>query len=142
LPVTPSISIQIQLNEIKDYTIANGIEQLVAAGLWSLAIVLFCTSIAIPLLKLFGLIWLIWSTHAGSERRRVLKPRLYRVIEEIGGWSSVDIFTITIFMPLMQFGGLLSVHAGTGAPPFLAVIVVTMLAVRCFDPRLMWDNVA
>ena len=69
-----------------------------------------------------------------------MKTRVYRLIVEIGRWSNVDVFTIAIFLPLMQFGSLLSVHAGTGAPAFLAVIVLTMFAVRFFDPRLMWDN--
>jgi paraquat-inducible protein A len=41
----------------------------------------------------------------------------------------------------MQFSGLVSVRAATGAPAFLAVIVLTMLAVHMFDPRLIWDPV-
>jgi paraquat-inducible protein A len=101
--------------------------------------VIFCTSIAIPLLKLCGLTWLVWTTHRHSERGLVLKTRIYRVVSEIGRWSNVDVFTIATFLPIMQFGSLLSVHAGKGAPAFLAVIVLTMLAVRFFDPRLMWD---
>jgi paraquat-inducible protein A len=134
------MSVQLQLDETKNHTIAAGIEQLIGAGLWPLAAVIFCTSIAIPLLKLCGMTWLIWSVHRGNARRLVLKTRLYRVIEEIGRWSNIDVFTIAIFLPLMQFGGLLSVRAGLGAPAFLAVIVLTMLAVRVFDPRLLWDN--
>jgi paraquat-inducible protein A len=133
------MSVQIQLNQVKNHTIAAGIEQLFSSGFWPLGVVIFCTSIAIPLLKLFGLTWLIWTTHQHSARGLVLKTRTYRVISEIGRWSNVDIFTIATFLPIMQFGSLLSVHAGTGAPAFLAVIVLTMLAVRFFDPRLMWD---
>ena len=113
-----------------------------SAGLWPLALVIFTASIAIPLLKLIGLTWLIWSARHGSARRLVLKTRLYRVIKEIGRWSNIDVFTIAIFLPLMQFSGLVSVRAATGAPAFLAVIVLTMLAVRVFDPRLIWDPVA
>jgi paraquat-inducible protein A len=134
------MSVQIQLNQVTNHTIASGIEQLLSAGLWPLAILIFCTSIAIPLLKLCGLTWLIWSVRHHSDRRLVVKTRVYRLIVEIGRWSNVDVFTIAIFLPLMQFGSLLSVHAGTGAPAFLAVIVLTMMAARYFDPRLMWDN--
>lgn len=134
------MSVQIQLNEMKDHTIAGGIEQLFGAGLWPLGILIFCTSIAIPLLKLCGLTWLIWSIRRRSSRWLITKTRIYRLIVEIGRWSNVDVFTIAIFLPLMQFGSLLSVRAATGAPAFLAVIVLSMLAVRYFDPRLMWDN--
>ena len=135
------MSIDIQLGETKRHTIASGVEQLLSAGLWPLALVIFTASIAIPLLKLTGLTWLIWSARRGSSRRPVLKTRLYRVIREIGRWSNIDVFTIAIFLPLMQFSGLVSVQAAKGAPAFLAVIVLTMLAVHVFDPRLIWDPV-
>lgn len=135
------MSIDIQLGQTRDHTIANGVEQLLSAGLWPLAAVIFTASIAIPLLKLVGLTWLIWSARRGSSRRLVLKTRLYRVIKEIGRWSNIDVFTIAIFLPLMQFSGLVSVQAAKGAPAFLSVIVLTMLAVRLFDPRLIWDPV-
>jgi paraquat-inducible protein A len=135
------MSIQLQLSEAHNHTIANGIEQLFAAGFWPLGIVIFCTSIAIPLLKLFGLTWLVWSARRPSSRGLVFRTRVYRVILEIGRWSNVDVFTIARFLPLMQFNSFLSIQVGKGAPAFLAVIVLTMLAVRCFDPRLMWDGV-
>jgi paraquat-inducible protein A len=135
------MSIDIQAGETKTHTIASGVEQLLSAGLWPLALVIFTASIAIPLLKLTGLTWLIWSAKHGSSRRLVLKTKLYRVIREIDRWSNIDVFTIAIFLPLMQFNGLVSVQAAKGAPAFLAVIVLTMLAVHFFDPRLIWDGV-
>jgi paraquat-inducible protein A len=135
------MSIDVQLGETKRHTIAKGVEQLIGAGLWPLAAVIFTASIAIPLLKLIGMTWLIWSARRGSSRRLVFKTKLYRVIKEIGRWSNIDVFTIAIFLPLMQFSGLVSVRAATGAPAFLAVIVLTMLAVHVFDPRLIWDHV-
>lgn len=134
------MSIDTQLGQVHGHTIAGGIEQLVTAGLWPLACIIFTTSIAIPLLKLVGLTWMIWSVRHHSATRLVFKTRLYRIIGEIGRWSNVDVFTIAIFLPLMQFNPLVTVQAAIGASAFLAVIVVTMLAVRFFDPRLMWDQ--
>jgi paraquat-inducible protein A len=69
----------------------------------------------------------------------VLKTRLCRLIDEIGRWSCVDVFTIAVFLPIMQFHGMVSTNAANGAPAFLLVVVVTMLASHAFDPRLMWD---
>jgi len=133
------MSVDLQLGSVRDHTIANGVAQLLGAGLWPLAAVIFTTSIAIPLLKLAGLTWLIWSVRHRRARHLVFKTKLYRVIREIGRWSNVDVFTIAIFLPLMQFDGLVSVRAATGASAFLAVIVLTMVAARLFDTRLLWD---
>ncbi|HEX5326983.1 MAG TPA: paraquat-inducible protein A, partial [Acetobacteraceae bacterium] len=134
------MTIQNQLGSLSDQTIAYGVLMLVQAGFWPLAAVIFTTSIFIPVAKLLGMSWLLWSVHRRSASRLVAKARVYRFIEAIGRWSNIDVFTIAIFLPIMQLGGFVSVRAGGGASAFLAVIVLTMLAVRVFDPRLLWDH--
>jgi paraquat-inducible protein A len=121
------------------HRIVDGIRELFQAHLWPLGVLIFCTSIAIPLLKLAGLSWFLISIRQRNGRRLVLKTRLCRLIDEIGRWSCVDVFTIAAFLPLMQFDGIVSTNAANGAPPFLLVVVLTMLASHTFDPRLMWD---
>lgn len=133
------MSVQDRLGTLKLHTIAAGVMDLIGAGLWPLAVIIFTASIGIPMLKLLAMSWLIWSAHRGSTRRLATKSRLYRVIHEIGRWSNIDVFTLAIFVPLFQLGGFVHVSVGLGAPAFLAVIVLTMLAVRVFDPRLLWD---
>ena len=130
---------QLQLGHVQGHTIFSGIERLAGAHLWPLALLIFCTSIAIPLLKLVGLTWFLISVKRGSGRRLVVKTKLYRIIDAIGRWSNVDVFTIAVFAPLMQFGQLASVRAAPGAMAFIAVVVLTMIASRAFDPRRMWD---
>jgi paraquat-inducible protein A len=46
----------------------------------------------------------------------------------------------SILVALVQFGQLASVYPGPGAIAFAAVVILTMLAARSFDPRVMWDN--
>ncbi|MGH8149424.1 MAG: paraquat-inducible protein A [Steroidobacteraceae bacterium] len=133
------MSTDVQLGELVPHRIVDGIRELYQAGLWPLGILIFCTSIAIPLLKLAGLGWFLLSIRSRSRGRLRFKTRLYRLIDEIGRWSSTDVFTIAVFLPVLQFGGILSTRTATGAPAFFAVVVLTMLAARTFDPRLMWD---
>jgi len=133
------MSIDRQFGVLVPHRIVDGIMELFQAHLWPLGVLIFCTSIAIPLLKLAGLSWCLISVWYGSRSRLVSKTRLCRMIDEIGRWSCVDVFTIAVFLPLMQFGGMVSTDAATGASPFLLVVVITMLASHTFDPRLMWD---
>lgn len=133
------MSIDRQLGVTVPHRIVDGILELFQAHLWPLGVLIFFTSIAIPLLKLAGLSWCLVSVRRGTRQRLVLKTRLCRLIDEIGRWSCVDIFTIAVFLPLMQFGGVVSTDAANGAPAFLLVVVLTMLASHAFDPRLMWD---
>ncbi len=133
------MNVTTQLGHASNQTIMYGVDRLVEAGFLPLAIIIFCASIMIPVTKLVVMSWLIWSVHRGSDSRLRRKTRAYRFVEEIGRWSNIDVFTIVIFLPIMQIGGFVSVHAAVGAPAFLAVIVLTMFAARVFDPRLLWD---
>lgn len=129
----------VQLGEAVKYRIIDGITDLFKAGFWPLGVLIFCTSIVIPLLKLVGLSWFLISIRCRSTKALVLKTKLYRLIDEIGRWSNIDVFTLAIFVPMIQFGGLASASAGIGAVAFILVVLLTMVASRIFDPRLLWD---
>lgn len=133
------MSVDYQLGTPHPHTIFDGIMRLVGAGLLPLAALIFTTSIAIPFAKLLGMVWLFLSIENRSRRALVRKTRIYRFIDEIGRWSNIDVFTIAVFLPLMQFSPMVIVTAGGGASPFLLVVVLTMIASRLFDPRLLWD---
>jgi paraquat-inducible protein A len=129
----------VQMGSKVDYTIFQGVRELFSAGLWPLGVIIFCTSIGIPALKILGMGWLLWSARRGSTRRLVVKTKFHRFITEIGRWSNVDPFTITVFVPLMTFGTFASSKAGWGSTAFIAVVVLTLLATMSFDSRLLWD---
>jgi len=127
------------MGERMTHRIVDGIRELFDAGLWPLGVLIFCTSVAIPLLKLGGLSWFMLSIWRRSARALTLKTTTYRFIDEIGRWSCIDVFTIAVFVPLLQFDGLLTSQAAPGAVAFILVVLLTMWASRAFDPRLMWD---
>jgi paraquat-inducible protein A len=123
----------------QSYRIIDGVTDLFYAGLWPLGVILFCASLAIPIVKLLGLSWCLLSVGYRSDRHLVLKTRTYRLIDEVGRWSSIDPFIISVLVPLMHYRGLLSTEAGAAATAFIAVVVITMFASSGFDPRLLWD---
>ncbi|WP_428484866.1 paraquat-inducible protein A [Rhodopila sp.] len=121
-------------------TILGGVQELVDYGMWPLAALVFFASVAVPMLKLVGLCTLLTLTQLGNTRCLHDRTVLYRIVEAIGRWSMIDIFMESILVALVQFGTLASVYPGPGALAFAAVVILTMLAARSFDPRLMWDN--
>jgi Uncharacterized paraquat-inducible protein A len=128
----------VRLGTFHGYSIMTGVMKLLQANLWFFAGVVFVASIVIPLLKLVALCWFGWSIHQRSARRLKLKTKLYRLINTIGRWSHIDVFTIAVFLPLMHLPGYLSVVVGRAMPAFLAVVVLTMFATMVFDPRELW----
>jgi paraquat-inducible protein A len=75
----------------------------------------------------------------GSARGLRQRTRLYRLIEVLGRWSMIDVFVVAVLIALVRFGILASITAEVGAACFGGVVILTMLAAKAFDPRLMWD---
>jgi paraquat-inducible protein A len=124
------------------HTILGGAWEFVESGFWPLALVVFLASVAVPLLKLIGLVIMLLGIHRRSETGLVGKTRLYRVVEAIGRWSMIDVFVVSVLIALVRFGSVASIEAGLGVVCFAGVVVLTILAAEAFDPRLMWDAAA
>jgi len=135
----PMATLPIGLTSVK-YTVLQGVLDLIDAQLYALALLVFVASFAIPLLKLAALAWCIGSVLRGSTQRLTAKTRLYLVVDEIGRWSMIDPFVIACFVPVTQYNALIHGSAEPAAPIFAAVVVLTILATRCFDPRQLWDS--
>jgi paraquat-inducible protein A len=137
----PVLSV-VQLGAGQPSTILGGVEELVRAGQYPLALLVFFASIAVPVLKLVGLsimLITIQTGRAGWLRDRV---RLYHIVRFIGRWSMIDIFMESLLGALVAFGSVITIEPGVGALAFCAVVILTMFAAETFDPRLMWDAAA
>jgi len=134
----PVLSIE-RFGRAEPSTIIGGVLELISNGLWPLAIIVFTASVVVPLVKLFGLTLMLVMTRLRSPRWLVGRTMTYRFIDRIGRWSNIDVFMISILAALLQFGTLTSLRPQPGAIAFAAVVVITMLASRCFDARVMWD---
>ncbi len=101
---------------------------------------IFVASVLVPLVKFLVLSLLLLSVRFRWRRRPRLLTGLYRLTEAVGRWSMVDIFAVTLMVAMLQAGQLASVVPRPGAMAFALMVVATILAVRCFDPRRLWDT--
>jgi len=120
-------------------TILQGVVLLWSPTGWPLSIIVLVASIIIPSAKILTLAYILVSIQRGSVRNETQRTRLYRTVELIGRWSMVDVFVDAFTAALVQLQPLMSVAPAPGLLFFAAVVVLTMLAVESFDPRLMWD---
>jgi paraquat-inducible protein A len=120
-------------------TIMQGVILLWSPTGWPLSLIVLIASIMIPVGKIVALAYLLISVQRGSAQNNEQRVRLYRTVLLIGRWSMVDVFVDTFTAALVQLQPLMSVSPAFGLVFFAAVVVLTMLAVECFDPRLIWD---
>lgn len=120
-------------------TILQGVVLLWSPTGWPLSLIVLIASILIPSAKILALAFLLVTVQRGSVRSNGQRVRLYRTVELIGRWSMVDVFVDTFTAALVQLQPLMSVEPAAGLLFFAAVVVLTMLGVESFDPRLIWD---
>jgi len=120
-------------------TIMSGVLELLHSGSWPIALLVFIASIVVPLLKILALAVLLYSAWRRESRLRLQRSELYRLVEFIGRWSMLDIYAVSFLATLVQVKSFANIIVGWGAWSFGAVVVLTLIATRTFDERLLWD---
>jgi paraquat-inducible protein A len=121
-------------------TVFGGVVDLWQAGMWPLAIIVVCASLLIPFFKIIGLMYLTLTLDRPADRHG--RTRLYTVIAQIGRWSMLDVYVISLIVAVLHFGLVAHAQAEIGALAFASVVIVTLAAARSFDPRLIWQPAA
>lgn len=138
--VFPVLTIE-QLGRGSPDTILGTVWELIGAGEYPLALIVFLASITVPVLKIIGLgVMLAFTMGLLPRHAPVRLTKLYRIVAAIGRWSMIDIFMEAILASLVKFGAVATITPGPGAIAFAAVVVLTIFAAESFDPRLMWDR--
>ena len=121
-------------------TILSGVIYFWISGAYGLAAIVFVASFLVPLFKILSLFILVLLAQRRSNWRRSERARLYHLIELMGRWSMLDVFVVVLLVGLVQIQGFAEISAGSGIVAFGAVVVLTMLASRSFDPKLSWNG--
>lgn len=124
----------------KETTIYQSIQTLFDDGMWFTGTVVFLASIAIPLLKIIGLLSL--TLLASFPKYHALAHRLHALIDHIGRWSMLDVFLIAIMIALVKFGSFATVTADTGTICFTLVVLLTIAASLLFDVEILREEEA
>ncbi|MCS6123275.1 paraquat-inducible protein A [Shewanella baltica] len=126
--------------QVRHDTIFSGILHLVHSDMLPIAVIVFTASILVPWIKIIGLsIYLC----AISFDIPISKKKLmvgFHIIEWIGRWSMLDLFVISITVALVNMGQLLDAKPAPAATAFALVILLTQLAAKMLDTRLLWDR--
>ena len=120
-------------------TILQGVVLLWSPTGWPLSLLVLVASVMIPVGKIVALAYLLLTVRRDSIQSNAQRVRLYRMVRFVGRSSMVDVYVDTFTAALVQLQPLMSVEPGPGLFFFAAVVVLTMLGVETFDPRLIWD---
>ena len=135
-----AIMVNDQLTGVLEHTVLGTVQLLADRGYWQFGIVVLFAGVAIPFMEIVGLLWLLARVRFPKTRGLVIRTRVYRVLHRLVRWPMILPFIAAIAAPIVKYRGIDDIVAGPGATPLFAIIALLMLAVRLFEPRLMWIN--
>jgi paraquat-inducible protein A len=135
-----AIMINDQLTGVLEHTVIGTIQLLADHGFWQFGVVILVAGIVVPVTVMITMAWLLARVRFPSRRGLVVRTRAYRIMHRLVRWPMIIPFIAAITAPIVDFRGIDDIVAGPGATPLFMLIVLLMLAVRLFEPRLMWKT--
>lgn len=133
------VIVTVQPNGVVERTLFDGVQELFARGFWHFGLILFIVSIAVPVVKIAALIWLALSVRFPHRRWLQARTRIHRFVDEINNSSFLDTYIVALNAAMLAYPGVADVQTGPAALPLALIVVLSMIASRTFDARLMWD---
>jgi paraquat-inducible protein A len=96
--------------------------------------------VVIPVVELVGMLWLLARVRFPTPEGLVRRTHVYRVLQRLVRWPMIIPYIAAIAAPIVNFRGIDDIVAGPGATPLFMLIVLIMVAMRLFEPRLMWKT--
>lgn len=119
-------------------TVWSGVVHLYAAGgaLQSIAIVVFLSSMLIPLLKLLSQFLVLLSILFNCARSYALV--LYRLYQHVREWGMLEVYLIGILVSLVKLLDIAEPKIGAGLICFAALLFVQVWLDATMEPQQVW----
>lgn len=133
----PFLSLEMQ-GQVRATTLATGVINLYAEGMWVLAGVVLFTSILAPGLQLGLLLIVLIPLKMGR-----LPPRfafLFRHVRTLAPWGMMDVFMLGILVSTVKLASMAAIVPGTGLYAFGLLIFVLAAAQASLDPDIVWSR--
>ncbi|MGB1270688.1 MAG: paraquat-inducible protein A [Endozoicomonas sp.] len=119
-------------------TLWSGVLALWQEGLPVVAVIVFATSIGVPLLRLLILLPVLLCAVFNRRVRGVRK--LFRCYVHLGEWGMVEIYMLGVLVSVIKLADMASVQLGAGVFCFGALMVTEIAISLNLDRHWMWEN--
>ncbi len=119
-------------------TLITGVMELYEADLWPLAVVVFCGSILLPLVKVLSMLAVLLPLKLGRRPRHLAAA--FRLVEILQPWAMMEVYLLGVFVAYVKLIELATIELGVALYSFVALIVLLAAADAALDPRVVWQR--
>jgi len=133
-----AIMVNDQITGVLEQTVLGTVQLLADRGYWQFGVVLLIAGVVIPATEIFGMSWLLYRVRFPRVKGLVRRTRTYRLLKRLVRWPMIIPFVAALAAPIVKYHGIDDIVAGPGATPLFIIIVLLMVSVRLYEPRMMW----
>lgn len=104
----------------------------------AVAVLVFVTTIFVPVAELIGLIWVLAALRFGLRGRGAV-PMLH-FIESVKPWGMVEVFVLGVLVSLVKLAHVATVEPGVALFSFGALMALIAAAAAAFDADAAWQQ--
>ena len=134
----PFLSMKIEA-QVQESTLITGIQTLWGQGMWQVALLVFLTTILVPLTQLLGLLYVLLPIKL--NRKPWMLAGIFRFVQRLHPWSMMEVFMLGILVATVKLAGMASMVPGISLFAFLVLIFVLAGSMASLDPHLIWEQI-
>lgn len=115
-----------------------GPAELVRRDMSALALVVVFVTVAAPLIKLGGMLYVLLRIREARPPRHL--RRVFAWVEWLSPWSMIEVFVLGVFVAYVKLGDLVTIELNTGVYALLALTFVLTWADSALDREAVWDK--
>jgi len=120
-------------------TIFGTVMALQETGWPVIALVVFMTTIAVPLLQLAAALYILVPLRIGFVPRGLTTS--VRVLDAIWPWGMTEVFLLGAIVSLVKLTQMATIHTGVALYMIGAYMLLITASVAAFEPRVLWKRV-
>ncbi|WP_417707231.1 paraquat-inducible protein A [Pseudomonas sp.] len=125
------------LGQTSQDTVWSGVIGLYESGMQGIAVVVFLSSMAVPLLKLLCQLLVLLSIRMDFGRSYGLL--LYRVYHHMREWGMLEVYLMGILVAMVKLMDLADLSLGLGLFCFIALLLVQVWLEVTMSPHQIWE---
>ncbi len=123
---------------VRETTLISGLAGLYAQGMLGLALLVFLTTILVPLIQLSGMLYIMLPLK--FNRLPWMLPIIFRFLQKIQPWGMMEVFMLGILVSVVKLVKLASIIPGIALYSFVGLIFVLAGIMASLDPHTVWSK--
>jgi paraquat-inducible protein A len=133
----PLLAFKLQ-GQVKEATLMTAVRDLYAQGWGEVGLVVFITSVLVPLIYLLGMLYILLPLKFNRVPRHLAE--VFRLVRSLQPWGMMEVFMLGILVSVVKLMKMATIVPGISLYCFAVLIFILAGSMASLDPRIIWER--